>query len=165
MCSTDIFLGLLAILFPPLPVWVKCGICSADSIINILLCMLGFLPGLLHAWYIIAKFPEPAYDYAGPRDQESGHVYVFVHEDGRRTQHQHPVANKPQQHHGMSYGTTTNNTAGSSSAPAQGQGVPAPVQPIPQQGPNDNGEGPSDGPPPPSYAQVVAGDHKVQSNE
>ncbi|PMB73697.1 Plasma membrane proteolipid 3 [Beauveria bassiana] len=63
MCSADIFLGVLAILFPPLPVWVKRGICSADSLINILLCLLGFIPGMLHAWYIIAKFPEPPYEY------------------------------------------------------------------------------------------------------
>jgi uncharacterized membrane protein YqaE (UPF0057 family) len=31
-------------------VWVKRGICSGDSIINILLCVLGYLPGLIHAW-------------------------------------------------------------------------------------------------------------------
>jgi uncharacterized membrane protein YqaE (UPF0057 family) len=46
-CSADIILILLAILFPPLPVWIKRGICSADSLINIALCMLGFIPGLL----------------------------------------------------------------------------------------------------------------------
>ncbi|KAK9385799.1 hypothetical protein V1515DRAFT_212612 [Lipomyces mesembrius] len=57
-CSADIILILLAILFPPLPVWIKRGICSADSLINIALCMLGFIPGLLHSWYIIARFPE-----------------------------------------------------------------------------------------------------------
>jgi uncharacterized membrane protein YqaE (UPF0057 family) len=50
MCTSDIFLGLIAIIFPPLPVWVKSGICSADSLINICLCVLGFIPGLLHAW-------------------------------------------------------------------------------------------------------------------
>jgi len=27
----------------PLAVWVKCGICSADSLINILLCVLGYV--------------------------------------------------------------------------------------------------------------------------
>jgi hypothetical protein len=32
------------------PVWIKRGICSADSFINIALCCLGWLPGLLHAW-------------------------------------------------------------------------------------------------------------------
>merc|ERR1712093_955466 len=82
MCSADIFLGLIAILFPPLAVWVKCGICSADSLINICLCMLGFIPGLLHAWYIIAKHPEHDYDSV-PNDAESGRVtYIIV--DGNR---------------------------------------------------------------------------------
>lgn len=38
MCGSDIFLGLIAVLFPPLAVWVKRGICSADSLINIALC-------------------------------------------------------------------------------------------------------------------------------
>ncbi|KAK7205554.1 hypothetical protein BZA70DRAFT_267384 [Myxozyma melibiosi] len=67
--SADVFLVLLAILFPPLPVWIKRGICSADSLINIALCMLGFLPGLLHSWYIIARFPEEP--FIDPRDLEA----------------------------------------------------------------------------------------------
>ncbi|KAK0637065.1 hypothetical protein B0T17DRAFT_482210 [Bombardia bombarda] len=145
MCSTDIFLGLLAILFPPIAVWVKTGICSADSIINILLCMLGFLPGLIHAWYIIAKYPEPSYEYDGPADSEGGQVYVFVRENGQRP---------AQPHGGMNYGTASN--ASSSQAPA-------PAHAAQQHGVDEGG--PSDGHAPPSYAQVVAGDHKVQSQE
>jgi uncharacterized membrane protein YqaE (UPF0057 family) len=79
MCNADIFLGVLAILFPPLPVWVKCGICSADSLINICLTVLGFLPGLLHAWYVIAKYPEPPYEYEALPRSEGGRVaYVYV---------------------------------------------------------------------------------------
>jgi hypothetical protein len=31
-------------------VWIKRGICTADSLINIALCCLGYIPGLLHAW-------------------------------------------------------------------------------------------------------------------
>lgn len=50
--SADVFLVLLAILFPPLPVWIKRGICSADSLINIALCMLGFIPGLLVRFFL-----------------------------------------------------------------------------------------------------------------
>lgn len=42
--GTDIFLAFLAILFPPLPVWVKCGLCSVPSLINLVLCVLGFIP-------------------------------------------------------------------------------------------------------------------------
>ncbi|KAK3318166.1 hypothetical protein B0H66DRAFT_602767 [Apodospora peruviana] len=170
MCSTDIFLGLLALLFPPIAVWVKCGICSADSIINILLCVLGYLPGLIHAWYIIAKYPEPTYEYEGPADAEGGHIYVFVRDGhgGHRSQrvNQQP---RPAIHGGnMNYGSTA-----ASQQPGQVGAGPKPVsmhtpQPGPQQhAPQESGAGPSDGPAPPSYAQVVAagGDHKVQTQD
>ena len=70
MCDgPDFFLCILSILFPPIggmsqptrhqhqdldahqfTVWIKRGICSADSLINIALCCLGYIPGLLHAW-------------------------------------------------------------------------------------------------------------------
>ncbi|KAK3391242.1 hypothetical protein B0H63DRAFT_467559 [Podospora didyma] len=161
MCSSDIFLGLLAILFPPLPVWVKRGLCSADSFINILLCCLGFLPGLIHAWYIIAKFPDPEFDYQGPHDSEGGHIYVFVRDGGGNPAAQRVSQPKPHPpaKSNPNYGTTNNNNnnAGSSSAPpaARAQAPPLPL---------DAGEGSSDNPPP-SYAQVVAGDHKVQTQE
>ncbi|KAK4454194.1 UPF0057-domain-containing protein [Podospora aff. communis PSN243] len=160
MCSADCFLALIAILFPPLPVWVKRGICSADSIINILLLILGYIPGLLHAWYIIAKFPEPDFNYQA-LDTEHGRVYVFVQGthgqvQGQQQQHHHQgqpkPSGQPQPQSNMNYGTT--HAGGSSSAPA-----PRP------QNQHDAGEGPSDGPPPPSYAQVVAGDHKVQTQD
>ncbi|EEY15164.1 conserved hypothetical protein [Verticillium alfalfae VaMs.102] len=136
MCSADIFLGFLAVLFPPLPVWVKRGICSADSIINILLCVLGFvrsltatpatepsptntaqIPGLIHAWYIIVQYPEPAneYDSLPQNDREGGRVtYVFVHGDGRQPQQQarpHKGQPQPQQNHNnLSYGTAGNSS-------------------------------------------------------
>lgn len=58
MHARDWFMVFLAILLPPLPVAVKTG-CSCDLLINILLCVLGFLPGMIHAFYIIAKHPEP----------------------------------------------------------------------------------------------------------
>ncbi|KAL7800253.1 hypothetical protein V8C37DRAFT_398473 [Trichoderma ceciliae] len=153
MCSTDIFLGILAILFPPLPVWVKCGICSADSLINILLCVLGFIPGLLHAWYIIAKFPEPAYEYeAIPNDREDGRVtYVYV----QSPHGPHCQQPKPQAPQGpMNYGTTSQ------------QHSPSP-QPQ-QHGVVTSGEGssnPDQHGVPPSYAEVVAGDHKIQTQD
>ncbi|TFB01090.1 hypothetical protein CCMA1212_006940 [Trichoderma ghanense] len=190
MCSADIFLGVLAILFPPLPgtsapiphhptittqplsschdsyplrysynsltltllstVWVKRGLCSADSLINILLCLLGFIPGLLHAWYIIAKFPEPPYEYeAVPDDRDGGRhgsnrvTYVYV-QTPPGPHHQQP---KPQDGNGrMNYGTTS--------------------QPQ-QHGVTGSGEGSSEHHQgvPPSYAEVVAGDHKVQTRD
>ncbi|KZZ95355.1 putative protein family UPF0057 [Moelleriella libera RCEF 2490] len=141
MCSADLFLGLLAILFPPLPVWVKCGICSAESVINILLCILGFLPGLFHAWYIIVKFPEPPYEYEALSNQEAGRgsgrvSYVYV-----QTPHG-PHCQTPARQGGMNYGTQSGNAS--------------------HAGPR---AGTSSGNVLPSYADVVAGDHKIQSHE
>jgi len=121
------------------------------------------IPGLIHAWYIIAKYPEPDYDYQSlPQNTEGGRVtYVFVHADDRQNRRQ------PKPQPGMNYGTTgsgNNAAASSSSAPP----APAPASASAsqaQQSQNGNaGEGCSDAPPP-SYAQVVAGDHKVQSQE
>ncbi|KAK3400363.1 hypothetical protein B0T20DRAFT_182817 [Sordaria brevicollis] len=168
MCSTDIFLGFLAILFPPLPVWVKTGICSADSFINFLLCILGFLPGLLHAWYIIAKNPTPPFEYEGIAD-ESGYrrgeggqrIYVFVHDQPQGTnnnQSRHHAHKQPQRQGNMNYGTTANNSAGQHHAP-QDSGI---AHAGPSSGNNDND---NNNAPPPSYAQVVAGDHKIQTQD
>jgi len=158
MCSSDIFLGLLAILFPPLAVWVKCGLCSADSLINILLCMLGYIPGLLHAWYIIAKYPDPEYLLL-PQDAESARVtYIIVQgPDGS----QRRVAANSQPRGGV---------------PAnQGYGTTAPMAPPVHQEPNGTwnndaapvGEGSSAnaGPAPPTYADAVKGDNKIQSRD
>ncbi|KAF4631923.1 hypothetical protein G7Y89_g6208 [Cudoniella acicularis] len=151
MCSSDIFLGLIAILFPPLPVWVKCGICSADSLINICLCMLGFLPGLLHSWYIIAKFPDPEYEYGSlPQDAESGRVtYVVVTSPngGQQRVQNHTV--RP-------------------AAPAGGYGTTVPMAPPVHQDQTTGtwaAEGSSAGAVPPTYEQAVQGDHKIQSRD
>lgn len=57
MCF-DLLLILISIFLPPLPVALKAGFCSADFFINIALCCLGYFPGLIHAWYIIAKYPQ-----------------------------------------------------------------------------------------------------------
>ncbi|KAH9887163.1 putative stress response RCI peptide [Xylariomycetidae sp. FL2044] len=148
-CGADLFLGLLAILFPPLPVWVRRGICSADSLINIALCVLGYLPGLIHAWYIIAKYPE-SHDYeqlpqhenrSGNNNNNNGRLEPIYgnHPSGQLRQQQ------PGPQRGMNYGGTTN---GSGAAPQQGEGSR-------QQPP----------PPPPTYAEAIKGDNKVQSQD
>ncbi|KAK7019113.1 UPF0057-domain-containing protein [Favolaschia claudopus] len=50
----NVFLYLLAILIPPASVFIKRGV-LADFWINILLTILGWIPGVVHAWYIISK--------------------------------------------------------------------------------------------------------------
>ncbi|KAK6205150.1 uncharacterized protein RJT21DRAFT_13333 [Scheffersomyces amazonensis] len=100
-CLSDCILIILSILFPPLPVWIRRGICSADSFINILLSILGYLPGLIHSWYIIAKYPpyhqgtKVYYVYRNdieaqvPRDQ---HVHHHHHCDASQ---ETPIRSQP----------------------------------------------------------------------
>ncbi|KAH7324692.1 hypothetical protein B0I35DRAFT_497211, partial [Stachybotrys elegans] len=136
-------------------VWVKSGVCSADSLINILLCVLGYIPGLIHAWYIIAKNPEPPHEYLPVSNNErhggrnGGVTYVYV-----QSHPQHPQQPQGQPKNGghVNYGTN----GPSSNATHQPQ----------QQGVMDAGEGSSNHQGvPPSYAEVVAGDHKIQTRD
>jgi uncharacterized membrane protein YqaE (UPF0057 family) len=52
----DLLRILLAILLPPLGVLLQVGL-GAQFWINILLTLLGYIPGIVHAVYIIAKYP------------------------------------------------------------------------------------------------------------
>jgi hypothetical protein len=133
--------------------------------------VLGFLPGLFHAWYIIAATPEPTYEELAQNDPERGQITYYYVSNQQQPQYQQsarggqapikPAAAAPQR----GYGTVPNAqfpqeqgyvqphpaqhpaaaAASSSAVPAAAQGQPA-----------------EDGAPPPSYKQVVEGDHKVQ---
>jgi uncharacterized membrane protein YqaE (UPF0057 family) len=50
----DLFRILLAIILPPLGVLFEVGL-TKHFWINVILTLLGFLPGIVHAVYIIAK--------------------------------------------------------------------------------------------------------------
>jgi len=116
--------------------------------------MLGFIPGLLHAWYIIAKYPENDYDSI-PQDAESGRVtYVIVQTPNGGQQRVPKNSLRPAANTG--YGTTAtmappvhqdqNGTWNNNAAPTAGSSSAAP-------------------PPPPTYAQAVKGDNKVQTRD
>ncbi|CAG8540303.1 6261_t:CDS:2 [Ambispora gerdemannii] len=53
----DVLLILVAILFPPAAVLIATG-CSADFCINICLTILGYIPGHIHAFYVLYKKSE-----------------------------------------------------------------------------------------------------------
>ena len=146
-------------------VWVKRGVCSADSLINIALCCLGFLPGLIHAWYIILQYPDQYEGYEAARDREHGH-------DG--TTHYYVSRGGPPPHGQPSYGTVGSNPSGGQ-FPGQQSGVvnsfSQPQQPKPNAQPHNGvagheigGEGSSQQPagPPPTYADVIKGDNEIQ---
>ena len=52
----DLLRIIVAILLPPLGVFLQVGI-GAQFWINILLTLLGYIPGIIHAIYIIASRP------------------------------------------------------------------------------------------------------------
>lgn len=49
--ARDICLGILAVFLPPIAVLLKRG-CGADFCINILLTLLGDIPGIIHALWV-----------------------------------------------------------------------------------------------------------------
>ncbi|RCI06462.1 hypothetical protein CU098_012909 [Rhizopus stolonifer] len=53
----DIALFIIAFFFPPVAVAIKTG-CSIDLLINICLCALGAVPGIIHGFYIVHKYNE-----------------------------------------------------------------------------------------------------------
>ncbi|KAF4124314.1 hydrophobic protein, partial [Geosmithia morbida] len=52
---SDICKIFFAIILPPVGVFLEKG-CGIDLLINIALTILGFIPGLIHALYIIFKY-------------------------------------------------------------------------------------------------------------
>lgn len=52
--ETSFIAILLAIIFPPIGVAIKCGL-GVEFLINLLLTFLGFIPGIVHALYVILK--------------------------------------------------------------------------------------------------------------
>jgi hypothetical protein len=119
--------------------------------------MLGFVPGLLHAWYIIAKYPDPDNGYDSiPQDAESGRVtYVIV--QGSNGQQRVPKNTG----NNRGYGTTA------TLAPQvhQGQDGTWGQSSVAPGNENGQGEGSSGGAVPPTYAEAVKGDHKVQTRD
>lgn len=52
---SDIFKFILAVFLPPLGVLAERG-CSGALLINIILTCLGYIPGIVHAIYIILRY-------------------------------------------------------------------------------------------------------------
>ncbi|KAI9468083.1 MAG: plasma membrane proteolipid 3 [Benjaminiella poitrasii] len=53
--ASDICKIIFAIVLPPLGVFLERG-CTCDLLINIALTCLGYIPGIIHALYIILKY-------------------------------------------------------------------------------------------------------------
>ena len=112
--------------------------------------MLGYLPGLLHAWYIIAKYPDgEGYEAIAP-DAEAGSG------DGGRVTYYYVT--REEERVGAGRGGVSGREGGYGGV-GQG-GVPVGGR---REGGQGVGEGLSRGAVPPSYDDAVKGDHKVQT--
>ncbi|NRD71968.1 YqaE/Pmp3 family membrane protein [Shewanella sp. VB17] len=54
MDTNKLLLVVIAILLPPVAVFLKSGV-GQDLLINIILCILFFIPGVLHALWVVTK--------------------------------------------------------------------------------------------------------------
>jgi len=57
--SANPFAYLVAIVLPPLALAGKPGIDSATVLLNVLLTLLGWIPGVLHAWTVLSQPTSP----------------------------------------------------------------------------------------------------------
>lgn len=55
----DVIRIILALLLPPLGVFLQVGL-GGQFWLNILLTLLGYIPGIIHAFYVILKYPVKA---------------------------------------------------------------------------------------------------------
>lgn len=55
LTGSDAIKIILAIILPPLGVFMERG-CHSDFWINILLTCLGYIPGIIHALFVIVKY-------------------------------------------------------------------------------------------------------------
>ncbi|MTI28918.1 YqaE/Pmp3 family membrane protein [Fulvivirga kasyanovii] len=53
----SILMIILTLLLPPLAVAIRFGVASSAFLINLLLTLLGWLPGVIHGFWIQAKKP------------------------------------------------------------------------------------------------------------
>jgi hypothetical protein len=116
--------------------------------------VLGFLPGLFHAWYIIVSSPDPTYEQVVDEEQGNGNVtYYYVQGQPQYA----PGGQRPRQQGQQGYGTVNSN-APNAQFPGQQNGFVGPSAPTPAESSRPSTDVP------PSYAQAVQGDHKVQSS-
>ncbi|KAF9456863.1 hypothetical protein BDZ94DRAFT_1274572 [Collybia nuda] len=95
--ASDVLLILVAILFPPAAAGFVTG-CSCDLLINICLTILGYIPGHIHAFWLIYKKlqAEERYGQGGFQYVGNGHYEPL---------YQHIHAPQPQQPY-YNYGST-----------------------------------------------------------
>ncbi|GAA5916526.1 hypothetical protein JCM6882_003572 [Rhodosporidiobolus microsporus] len=100
--TSDIILVLVAILFPPATAAFLTG-CSCDLLINIALSLLGYIPGHIHAFYLIYKNAQAEERYGKGNYQYLGNA-TWEPLDAPPS-HQHPIHGSAPPQYGTTYGS------------------------------------------------------------
>ncbi|KAF9446583.1 UPF0057-domain-containing protein [Macrolepiota fuliginosa MF-IS2] len=87
--ASDVLLVIVAIIFPPAAVFITNG-CGCDLLINVLLTILGYIPGHIHAFWLIYRRmqAEERYGMGGFQYVGSGH-YEPIYQSGPPSQGPH----------------------------------------------------------------------------
>ncbi|KAL8287134.1 hypothetical protein RQP46_003586 [Phenoliferia psychrophenolica] len=103
MHSSDVVLVIVAILFPPAAAGFLTG-CSCDLFINICLTLLGYIPGHIHAFWLIYKnaqaeerYGPGGYKYTGNGEYAPIDGYSHVHVQPQYQNPQPPTYGATQQ--------------------------------------------------------------------
>ena len=87
--NSDIIKIIFAIVLPPLGVFLERG-CGADLLINILLTILGYIPGIIHALYVQTIMVPPkssANGYSGTSSSSTSQFQQSASGKMRKTSH------------------------------------------------------------------------------
>lgn len=131
LCCTvsDFILYVIALFFPPIAVLFRSGLFSSDFLLNVLLTLLGFLPGMLHAFYYIT-ITSPI------RNAD----YVYYYQQGWVDSERNEPSSRPQttdaSQHRHQQGSSTRNV------------YPNIQTPLLQAAPHDNKQSTVESPPP-----------------
>lgn len=91
--------AIIAIFLPPLAVLLRKG-CSGSLLINIVLTILGWIPGVIHAWFVIAA--DPGLRRKNTHHHSSTHHYSSHSRPHSRPHSSHSTHGHHSHHHGSS---------------------------------------------------------------
>ncbi|SCU83332.1 LAMI_0C02828g1_1 [Lachancea mirantina] len=138
VCCTvsDLILYVVAFFLPPVAVLLRAGLYSSDFLLNLLLTLFGFVPGLIHAFYFITTSSPLR------RNQEAVYYYQSGWQDSRRGRDDGNGRN----------GTSRQYVAQQPPSVAPGPSVHTPLL---LDGSNSSREDPDAKGPPPPYSEMV----------
>jgi uncharacterized membrane protein YqaE (UPF0057 family) len=119
--------AIIAIFLPPLAVLMRKG-CTGSLVLNIVLTILGWIPGVIHAWFVIVADPglrrkhqysSSSHSRPHSRPHSSGHHSHHSHSHHHRSSSSHSHAGNHSHHHHGGHGYGPSHTGRHHARPAR----------------------------------------------